>query len=289
MKLRILTVLLAAGALSVIGCGDDITNIIEQVPPPVATDTPGNQVPTDTPVVGPPTATPTAIITTCRQPMDGEAVVCGDAECVAPELCDIGGICVGGQNDLQPCSAADDCGTGRCTVVGGQNIPGTDDSCSANCTIETRRTGIYSDEAGALVQALALGVPVALTGSQTIQTGSPRDDDTIDINGETTFRPGDLPLVTKAPDIRIDAAQVLGLVCACVRGIEVPAFGAGNAATGLISCGGPLDDIDVTISQDHHTDPLDDLRDDSGVLAAAGSGMRRRQRSRHRSGVATVS
>ncbi len=261
MKLRILTVVLAVGVLGAVGCGDDITNIIEEVQPTNTPDSGTPSTPTNTPDTGPPTPTPTMRDTECRQPMEGEEIICGDGVCLAPEECDIGGICVGGSNDLAPCTSPDDCDGGRCTVVGGQPVDPSDPegpSCSANCTIETRRTAPYDEDTGALVQALSLGVPVPLDGSQTIQTGAPRDEDTIDINGDVTFRAGDLPMITKAEDIRIEPAQVLGLVCACVRGVEVPAFGAGNAATGLISCGGGLEDIDVLITQDHHTDPIDE-------------------------------
>jgi hypothetical protein len=174
----------------------------------------------------------------------------------------VGGICVGGANDLDECYSPEDCDGGRCTVVGGQPVDPQDpdgDSCSANCTIESVRTGEYDENTGAFIQARPLGVPVPLSGSQTIRTGQPRGDETIDINGEVTFRAGDLPAITKASDIRLEPAPVLGLFCACVRGIEAPFFGAGNAAAGVISCGGPLDDIDVNITQDHHTDPLDDF------------------------------
>ncbi len=259
MKLRILSMLVAAGAMSVVGCTDDITNIIEQV---AATATPNDGItltatPTNTPTSGVITRT---VVPCDRTPAPGEEVVCGDGVCLAPEQCDLGGICVGGANELDPCTSPSDCDGGRCTVVGGQPVDAgkpDGDTCSANCTLENVRTGIYSGETAALVQALALGVPVPLAGRQIIHTGAPRADDTVDINGEVTFRAQDIPMITKAPNIQIEPAKVLGLVCACVRGIEVPAFGAGNAATGLISCGGPLDDIDVDITQDHHTDPLD--------------------------------
>jgi hypothetical protein len=263
MKLRILTTLVAVAGLAIIGCGDDITNIIEQVPPTAEPTSAGSPTSTPTEDVRPDTPTPTPRDTTCRTPEEGEEIICGDGICLAPEECDIGGICVGGTNELDPCFSPDDCDGGRCTVVGGQPVDPQDpegDSCSANCTLESVRTANYDENTRALVQALALGVPVPLAGSQTIQTGAPRDDETVDINGDVTFVAGDLPMVTKAPDIRIEPAQVLGLVCACVRGIEVPAFGAGNAATGVISCGGTLDDIDVMITQDHHTDPLDDFQ-----------------------------
>lgn len=262
MKLRGIAILVAAGALALAGCGDDITNIIEQVPPPVDSPTPAG--PTDTPQVS--TATPTATPTTDTEedtptptssptPCEGPGcAICGNGVVEAPEECDLGGICVGGSNDLAECTSPAACPGGRCTVVGGQ--PTTGGSCAANCTLETARTGQFGAGTGAGVQALAFAVPVQLQGSQTILTGKARDDDTIDINDEVTFRAGDYPAVTKVDGFRLQPAAVTGLVCACVRGIEVPAFGAGNSATGVISCGGELENLDYVLTQDHRTDPL---------------------------------
>ncbi len=256
MKFRALIAIAGALSIGVIGCTDDITNIIEEVPATEVPDTPGTPTEApDTPTEAP--VTPTMGVPVCEDAEEGEEVVCGDGICHNPEQCDIGGICVGGDNDLDACTSPDDCPGGRCTVVGGQ--PSGDGSCSANCTLEDRRTAPYAEGTGSLVQTANFGIPVVLTGQQTIQTGQPRPDDTVDINGEVTFRAGDIPMITKAEDIQIDPASVPGLVCACVRGIEVPAFGAGNSATGLISCGGELDDIDYVVTQDHHTDPLDDF------------------------------
>lgn len=256
MKLRLIVVLLAVGALSAVGCGDDITNIIEEVvPTPVPTDgTPPTQVPTPTPPTTGPTTPPT-VSPECVTPGPGEDVVCGDGVCHAPETCDIGGICVGGNNALAACTSPDDCDGGRCTVVGGQATSGG--SCAANCTLETTRSAEYAEGTGAVVQTLSFAVPVSLTGSQTFQSGAQREDDTVDVNGEVTFAAGDIPIIAKSDGIDIDPASVLGLVCACVRGIEVPAFGAGNSSTGLISCGGSLDGVDYLMTQDHHTDPLE--------------------------------
>lgn len=255
MTLRGIVIFSAVALLSAVGCGDDITNIIEEVvvtQPPV-TESPA--APTTAPVL---TATPTPIETEDGTPTNTpDGLICGNGVVEAPEQCDIGGICIGGSNDLDACTAPADCPGGRCTVVGGQ--PTGANTCAANCTFESIRTAPYGAGTGALVQTGGFRVPVNLSGSQTVQTGAKRDDDTVDINGEVTFRAGDFPLITKAPDIRIDPASVPGLVCACVRGIEVPAFGPGNSATGLISCGGELEGVDYLLSQDHRTDPLEDF------------------------------
>jgi len=257
MKFRSLVVLFAAALLMIVGCGDDITNIIGDIPPTQGPDSSPTAVPptnTPTPAEVPPTPTvPGPQI--CSDPAEGTTPVCGDGNCEAPEQCDIGGICVGGANDLAACHSPGDCDGGRCTVVGGQETDGG--TCSANCTMENRRVAPFGEGTGAVVQASNFAIPVSLTGQQIVQTGVARADDTVDINGEVTFRAGDIPMVTKATDVKIDPAIVSGLVCACVRGVVVPAFGAGNSATGVISCGGELEDLDYVVTQDHHTDPLD--------------------------------
>ena len=255
--MRFLKVLaLVATSTLMMACGDEITNeIFENV---VTPNTPDMRTPTDT---RSPTNTPTPGEPPmgCREPEDGEEVVCGDGICVGPEQCDDGGFCVGGDNAGQRCTSADGCpGGGTCTVVGGQQTDGG--TCAANCTLEDRREAAFSSETSAFVQTAAFQVPVALSGSQVVLTGQMRSDDTVDINGEVTFRAGDIPIVSKSDGLRIDPAPVAPLVCACVRGIEVPAFGPGNAGIGVISCGGELEGVDYTITQDHHTDPLTDFQ-----------------------------
>ena len=248
MKLRSMLIMSAIAVLGMAGCSDDITNVIEEVvataPPVTNTNTPTN---TPTVAVTPPTMGPR-----CAAPGEGVTVACGDGACHEPEQCDDGGMCVGGGNDLGSCTGPGDCPDGTCTPVGG-------DGCAANCTNETARAGIFGEGTEALVQTASFAIPVALTGGQTLILGSARDDDTVDVNGEVTFRPGDIPIATKANGINIDPASVPGLVCACVRGIVAPAFGPGNSGAGLISCGGELEDVDYVLSQDHHTDPLDNF------------------------------
>ncbi len=254
MRFLKLFTIIAVGAM-LIGCSDETINmIVERVDvtqPPV--DTPPVSPPTNTPTPGDPP--PTVPPSTCRTPNDGEAVVCGDGDCVAPEECDIGGLCVGGSNEGATCTSPGDCSGGTCTVVGGQP-DGNGNTCAANCTIESERQATFSADTSAFVQTAAFQVPVPLSGSQVLFTGKMRADDTVDINGETTFKAGDIPLVSKTDGLRIDPAPVAPLVCACVRGIEVPSFGPGNAGIGVVSCGGDLENVDYTITQDHHTDPV---------------------------------
>ncbi len=214
--------------------------------------------PTNTPTHSPtrtPTRTPTEIVSTCADPPSGASPICGDGVCHLPEQCDIGGICVGGSNDLAPCTSPSDCPGGKCTVVTGRRAVG-DDTCSANCTIANVRTAAFGSESEALIQTVGFAVPFEIKGSQTFRIGAPRPDATIDINGEVTFGPDDVPVVSRPDDINIEPSIIPSLVCACVRGIEVPAFGASIAGAGVISCGNTRNNTDITTIQDHHTDPL---------------------------------
>ncbi len=254
MKLRSTVVLLVLGAFVLNGCGDDITNIIEEVGP---TAVPPTAVPpTDTPTPG-----PTTVVTPpseCGPPEAGVDVVCGDGICHTPEQCDVGGVCAGGANNGERCSSLAECPDGTCAAVGGAAIPDeATATCSANCTIETVRTADFAPGTSAIVQTTGFAVPVALTGSQTFRTGAARADDTVGLDGEVTFRANDLPVVSGVDDLRIDPAIVPSLVCACVRGVEVPAFGPNNSLAGFISCNERVDNIDYVLEQDHRTDPLE--------------------------------
>jgi hypothetical protein len=70
------------------------------------------------------------------------------------------------------------------------------------------------------------------------------------------FRPGEIPVVLKAADVRFDPIPVPGLACACVRGVPREEFGPGIAAMGVAGCGADgLTDVDVSSEQDHDTTP----------------------------------
>ena len=80
------------------------------------------------------------------------------------------------------------------------------------------------------------------------------------------FAPGELPVVIRSADLRFDRIPVPGTVCACVRGVELALFGAGNAASGVIGCGAQgLADVDYVLLRDHDTTP--DSAGNGGGLA----------------------
>jgi hypothetical protein len=268
MKLRLLGIAIAAAAIGLAGCGDDITNFIEELPPDTPSTPPTQPPPTNTPPATqppPPTSTPG----TPEPTNTPGAAICGNAEIESPEECDVGGICDGGANDLAACDSATECPDGFCRVVGGAEIPGGG-TCAANCTIETdnnRITSRYAQGSGSSVQLSVFRIDISLTGSQTVQAGEMRDDPVEDVNGMITFEPGDIPIRTAADDIRIDPVVVSGLVCACVRGIEVPNFGPGNAGTGVVACGESTSrQFDYVLAQDHNTDPAGPARDPECAL-----------------------
>ena len=227
-------------------------------PTPTITDTPttiGSPTPSAT-NTAPPTRVPTPIPMGCRAPNEGEAIVCGDGICMTPENCDLGGICVDGPNNGHSCTRPDHCPGGRCTVVGGQPIPNNTTTCSANCTFETERTARISDSSTLLIQTQAFQIGVDLSGTHSILTGEGRPDDTIDINGETTYAPGDIPITTKASGLEFNPTSIPPLVCLCIDALEHGAFGPGNSGAGVASCGRDLPGTGYRTVVDHRTDPI---------------------------------
>lgn len=268
MKLRLLVVLLTAVWLAGLSaCGGDNQQEVDRdrtktvvagftatptVPPTVTpTGVPTGTVATRTPGGGP-TPTPCS---------GGLNPVCGNGLCETGERCDDGAICLPigepvTEPSFQDCTATGECPDGEtCEPVGG-------DGCARNCTLETRRiANLDPARSGAVVQIGPAGagmVPVPLTGRQVLTTGTARDEVVIGPNGVQLTEPGHLPIVTKVVDIGFNPAPVSILLCACIRGVEVPSFGPGLSGRGLTGCGEQgLTDINVLVEQDHNTTPGD--------------------------------
>lgn len=136
----------------------------------------------------------------------------------------------------------------------GNNLGG--DLCAANCTNEVRRvTTLDSSRSGATVQLGSIPIPLTLSGSQALISGTPRDVETIGPNGRL-FGPREFPLAVKAEDAQFNPVKIVGLACACVRGVAVPEFGPGVSGIGVVSCADEgLTDINFRVSQDHNTTP----------------------------------
>ena len=130
------------------------------------------------------------------------------------------------------------------------------DGCAANCTTEDSRVGVFNPaETIAVVQTEAIPITLNLTGQQTFRTGHARTTETTLASGGT-IGVGEIPTVIKASELNFDPVRVTGLVCACVRGIPVAAFGPGISASGSIGCGDQgLTDISYRMVQDHNTTP----------------------------------
>lgn len=174
----------------------------------------------------------------------------GGAAALEPgEECDDGGLCVGGANAGDPCSAETDCvGDGAC-FGGLDNLVSCDgdddcregicrkcrpyggDGCAANCTLETDRTfafvpgqiappgnEIVLGTSGSVIFGPFLTVPLPFTGAQALTVGKVVE--------------GEAPVVLKTSGVQLDRIPVASIACACVR-----------AATGM-TCGGTLIDAD---------------------------------------------
>ena len=140
----------------------------------------------------------------------------------------------------------------------GNNFGG--DDCSANCTDESGRTGVFDPaQTKASVQSFGLLVPLNLTGSQVLRVGKPRDVDTLGPDGSVIFKANEIPVAIKSDELVIEPISVLGALCACVRGVPAPElFGEGVSGSGVVSCNDEgLTDINYRVIQDHNTTPGD--------------------------------
>jgi len=178
-----------------------------------------------------------------------------DAEC-APGKCVFIKLCLGGQNDGQPCANNPQCPGGQCL---NQFKPGT---------------------TGSFVHDGFIQLALPLTGKQVSTVGKL-------LNGKVTT-------VIKATGSKIDRVSVGALACACVRSVEArscggtlfdadgaistdctPGFtagdsvcappkkpcayvhGPGNSSSGVIGCGGEgLTGVNLTFTQDAGLSPV---------------------------------
>jgi hypothetical protein len=195
------------------------------------------------------------------------AAVCGDGVVDGDEECDDGGICTGGTNAGQPCTAETDCiGNGVCAdgaknatgCAGDSDCPGGTcvhcktfggDGCAANCTTEADIVlnflpghvsgGVLAPgSSGAMVYG-SITVPLPLTGQEILAVGKQRN--------------GRIPGVIKADRVNLPRIQVGNIGCACVRAVAAK------------TCGGTLFEVDgITLS----TDCTDDYTAGASVCPA---------------------
>lgn len=153
--------------------------------------------------------------------------------------------------------------------------PNVGHGCAANCTTETRRTAnLDSTKSLSPIQTLAgvLGPPDGLhvSGMQVLTTGRAREQA---VFGPGTppkqlFARGEAPIAIKATDVQFNPVNVLGLACACVRGIAVPSLGDGISGVGVAGCGDQgLTDIDFLVEEDHDTTPGSPDNSSTGPIA----------------------
>jgi hypothetical protein len=206
--------------------------------------------------------------------------------CTSESQCMGTGICIGGAHAEAVCTDPSNCPGGKCLHC----VPQGGDGCAANCTSETSLTynlkqgvlnGTGTDvnpgTSGAVVHGDTLTIPLALSGQsqQTVIAGKEGADHTI-------------PVVIPASSVHYPPIAVQSLACACVRGAPAktcggtifeadfvtpstdctPTYtagdsvcaapkkpcafvhGAGNSATGSISCNAGLVGIDYLLTQD---------------------------------------
>jgi cysteine-rich repeat protein len=201
------------------------------------------------------------------------SIALGNADVSTCDACDVNGDGEVKVNELVAAvnAALTQCGGGGMARCGngsvetgeecddGNNFGG--DECSANCTDESGRTGVF-DPAQTISSVQSFGLlvgPLHLTGSQVLRVGKPRDTDTLGPDGSVIFKAQEVPVVIKAEELVIEPISVLGALCACVRGVPAPElFGDGVSGSGRVSCNEEgLTDIDYRVIQDHNTSPGD--------------------------------
>lgn len=165
--------------------------------------------------------------------------------CKSEATCTGTGVCDSGAHAETVCSTAADCGGApakciHCKTFGGVAIPGDSQqrTCSANCTFETNipfnlvpgvalktnPPSVMAGTSGSIVTGGAIKLALALSGSQVISIGKPKNDL--------------VPFVIKAASVHLDKIQVGTIACACVRSIPGK------------TCGGTLFEANGTASTD---------------------------------------
>jgi hypothetical protein len=152
------------------------------------------------------------------------------------------------------------CGNGVVEADEDCDPPKIGKGCAANCTTETRRTANL-DPTKSLSPIQTLGGvldTLHISGTQVLTTGRSRDKAVFGPGNppKQLFAAGEAPIAIKAVDVQFDPISVLGLACACVRAVPVPAFGDGISGIGVAGCGDQgLTNVDFLVEQDHDTNP----------------------------------
>jgi len=183
------------------------THTPENTVPPTETPTTDPTAPTNTPTEVPVEPTPTA---TSDGPIDA---VCGD--------------------EVTNAEAGEECDDGN-------NYGG--DGCAANCTFEANITLDFGSgtttQSSSTVQTGLFALVLNITGKQVITHGQARTQASTGADGFTNFKPGELPIASVINNNQedgigfIDPIVVPGLVCACIRGIELQTCGGRPAFPG---------------------------------------------------------
>jgi hypothetical protein len=161
-------------------------------------------------------------------------VACGDGVKTAPEECDDGGTCIGGNQAGKACTSEDACGVGEDGVcISGENservcstdndcphskcqrcVPFGGDGCAANCTTEESPvTFTFSSNSISNVNTELFGtIPLPLSGHNEVISGK------VDANGILTY-------IVKAASVVVPEIDVGGLACACVRAVPPKSCG----------------------------------------------------------------
>jgi len=109
------------------------------------------------------------------------------------------------------------------------------DGCAANCTFESDITLDFGSsgttQSESVLQTSFFALVLNITGKQVITRGQPRAQASLGADGFTHFNPGEMPIATSIDKNRedgvgfIEPITVPGLVCACIRGIELRSCG----------------------------------------------------------------